>query len=188
MPNETELPAGSVRDFVQVLFTLYRAAHRPTLEAMSKHIRDGGYTATASKETLRKMLRGTTISAQLADQVARIILALCELAGREPDDRITLELADGTIMDASPMYLAETLWHEALDAPDLGAPTTAIETASSRDANAERFGVGVTRLTVEEGNASPLPGRLGTHVGEYRYNTVDRLPSGRLIARPLEHE
>jgi hypothetical protein len=111
MPTLDELPAGPVRDFVDILFTLYRAARRPTLEDISKHILEGGYPATASKETIRKMLRGTTIPTHW-ETVETVIRALCDLADIDPERTMTMGRRTGR-----PMYWAEEIWHQVLDQP-----------------------------------------------------------------------
>jgi hypothetical protein len=41
MPTDDELPPGAVRDFTALLFRLYKAARRPTLDDLSKHIWTG---------------------------------------------------------------------------------------------------------------------------------------------------
>lgn len=112
MPTDDELPPGAVRDFTALLFRLYKAARRPTLDDLSRHIRDSDYPATASKETIRRMLRGTTIPAhwQTVETVCR---ALCHFAGIDfSTDMITV----GGIT-AAVTTLAESRWHEALDEP-----------------------------------------------------------------------
>jgi hypothetical protein len=111
MPTQDELPAGPVRDFVDILFSLYRAARRPTLEDISKHILEGDYPATASKETIRKMLRGTTIPAHW-ETVETVIRALCDLADIDPERTMTMGRITGR-----PMHWAEVTWHEVLDQP-----------------------------------------------------------------------
>src|SRR5580693_3357566 len=116
MPTETELPNDPVRDFVGLLFTVYRAAYRPTLETISKHIRDGDYAATASKETIRKMLRGNSIPAHW-QTVEAVILALCDLAGWSQYHSVVMAHSDGSRVEGSVMYQAENLWHQALDEP-----------------------------------------------------------------------
>jgi hypothetical protein len=165
MPTETELPDGPVRDFVALLFRLYRAAHRPTLETISKHIRDGDYAATASKETIRKMLRGTSIPAHW-QTVEAVILALCNLAGWTSDDTVVIGHADGSSEKATVMYHAENLWHQALDEP---AERDTFQTTSTTGS----LGAGSTGLSGPS---------LGTGIGEVRYDPVRRTPDGHYIA------
>lgn len=184
MPPETELPAGPARDFVLLLFRLYRAAHRPTLETISRHIRDGGYDATASKETLRKMLRGTTIPANWKT-VEAVIQALCDLGEAHPDDRITLKQSNGDSIDSSVMYIAETLWHQALDEPERRAePEQTNEAVTPGDMGASTYGAGVTGMSTYGDVVTGPPTRsVGTGMGPPVYSPVVRLPDGSYVAR-----
>jgi hypothetical protein len=111
MPDEGELPAGAVRDFVWLLFHFYRQAHRPTLREISNRIEKSDLPGTASTETIRRMLHGTTVPANWTT-VEAVLEVLSELSGRTPD--------------ATLMYRGEArtgrkhlehLWHEALDNP-----------------------------------------------------------------------
>lgn len=112
MPSEADLPPGTVRDFVELLFVFYRNAHRPTLRAISDAIRDGEFRGTASPETIRRMLRGTSIPAQW-ETVEAVLLVLCELGGWDPDGRMYHEGEPRT-----PRRHLERAWHRALDEPD----------------------------------------------------------------------
>ena len=60
MPSEADLPPGAVRDFVHLLFYFYRQAHRPKLREISDLIKKSDLPGTASTETIRRMLPGTT--------------------------------------------------------------------------------------------------------------------------------
>ena len=111
MPSEEDLPSGTVRDFVWLLFYFYRQAHRPTLREISDRIRNSDLPGTASTETIRRMLRGTTVPTHW-DTVEAVFLALCDLARREPDTRLTFQGDDLTRR----AHL-ERLWHRALDEP-----------------------------------------------------------------------
>jgi hypothetical protein len=111
MPSKAELPEGPVRDFVTQLFALYREAHRPPLREISQEASRSDCRGTASPETIRRMLRGVTISTHWP-AVEAVLIALCNLAGTSPDQ---------------PMYRndygtrreeLESAWHRALDAPD----------------------------------------------------------------------
>jgi hypothetical protein len=162
MPTEDELPAGSARDFVELLFRLYRAAHRPTLETISLHIRDGGFIATASKETLRKMLRGTTIPAKWPT-VATVVVALCELADWDPDGSTTMTYADGRQVQGSIMGHADELWHRALDEPGRSNPPRA------------------TGVTYEEARSianSIAKSVIGKHMGALQNDPTSGAPDG----------
>jgi hypothetical protein len=67
MPTRAELPGGPWRDFVEALFRYYRAADRPDLraiEAAVQRLDEDQRTGTASRETIRQMLRGRTVPRQ----------------------------------------------------------------------------------------------------------------------------
>lgn len=111
MPDEGELPDGAVRDFVWLLFHFYRAAHRPTLREMSNRIEKNDLPGTASTETIRRMLHGTTVPASW-ETVYAVLDVLTELAGRTPDSTLTYDGEQRTARNH-----LERLWHEALDNP-----------------------------------------------------------------------
>jgi hypothetical protein len=112
MPSETELPPGTVRDFVRFLFELFRAADRPTLETISDKVADSDYAGTASRETVRRMLRGQSVPAQWPTAES-VFLALCDLAGADPDDDWQFDGVDGTCRN-----FMKSLWNAAIDEPD----------------------------------------------------------------------
>jgi hypothetical protein len=112
MPDEAELPDGTIRDFVDLLFFFYKEAHRPTLREISERIRQSGHPGTASTETIRRMLRGTTVPANW-ETVEAVLVILSDLAGRDPNGKLTYEHTHGTRRSH-----LERLWHEALDYPD----------------------------------------------------------------------
>jgi len=113
MPSEAELPDGTVRDFAGVLFWLYQKAHRPALRDISEQIRKNeSLRGTASTETIRRMLRGTTVPANWAI-VDAVFVTLCDMAGLEPGARLTYKDVQ------RPIYRhVEDAWHQALDHPD----------------------------------------------------------------------
>jgi hypothetical protein len=113
MPSEVELPPGCVRDFVELLFYFYRAARRPTLREISDHIRRAELRGTASTETIRKMLRGTTIPAHW-ETVEAVLVVLADMAGFSIDGEWEWEGVTGT-----PRKHLERVWHRALDEPDV---------------------------------------------------------------------
>jgi hypothetical protein len=113
MPSEAELPKGTVRDFVAVLFELYREAHRPTLRKISDAIRRrDDLSGTASTETIRRMLRGDTVPAHW-EAVDAVLMVFCEMAGSNPDFERNYE-----DYSSSRRQDLETAWHQALDHPD----------------------------------------------------------------------
>jgi len=102
-----------VRDFVEFLFQFYREAHRPPLRVIARTINQRDDLAgTASTETIRKMLRGTTIPAHW-ETVEAVLIALCELAGVDPQYHATIHGREATWR----RHL-EDFWHSALDEPE----------------------------------------------------------------------
>lgn len=107
------LPRGPRCDFVENLFVYLRRANRPTLQAISDRLRERNDLAgTASKETIRKMLRGETVP-QRWENAEAVFLVLCELAGVVPTDLVGDEGFD--LLTHLEQY--HELWNRALDAP-----------------------------------------------------------------------
>jgi hypothetical protein len=111
MPDEGALPSGAVRDFVWLLFHFYRQAHRPTLREISDRIKKSDLPGTASTETIRRMLHGTTVPAHWGT-VDAVLVVLSELAGKSPDSTLVYHDEERTARKH-----LERLWHEALDNP-----------------------------------------------------------------------
>jgi hypothetical protein len=112
LPSELDLPPGPVRDFAELLFWLYRKAHRPALRDVSEAIRrNDDLHGTASPETVRRMLLGTTVPVRWSI-VEAVFLTLCDLAGLEPDYEVSWGGDPASIRS-----LVEDLWHKALDDP-----------------------------------------------------------------------
>ena len=107
-----DLPPGTVRDFVELLFAFYREARRPTLRNISDRIEKLDLSGTASNETIRRMLHGTTVPAHW-ETVDAVLEALCDLAGTEAWHDIEWKRVKG-----SRSWHLERLWHRALDEPD----------------------------------------------------------------------
>jgi hypothetical protein len=84
MPTESELPPGPMRDFVGLLFDLYRQALRPTLRQISQEVSRSDVRGTASPEMIRRMLRGITVPSQWST-VEAVVTALCNMAEADPD-------------------------------------------------------------------------------------------------------
>ena len=114
LPDEKDLPPGTVRDFVLLLFFLYRKAHRPALRDISDAIRKNEHLkGTASPETIRRMLRGTSVPVNWAT-VEAVYLTLCHLAVLDPDYfEVRLNDTSRTVNRH-----IEDAWHAALDDPD----------------------------------------------------------------------
>jgi hypothetical protein len=113
IPSEADLPRGTVRDFVEVLFNLYREAHRPTLRQISQEIERSDLHAAASPETIRRMLRGASVPRQWPI-VKAVLVALCNIAKTDPDESF-----GGYRDDSTRREELEGKWHKALDNPDL---------------------------------------------------------------------
>jgi len=114
MPSEAKLPRGPLRDFVELLWVFYRQARRPKLREISNAIRDGDYPGTASPETIRRMLHGTTVPVNW-ETVEAVFEVLLGLAGWDPDGRFTYEGYDR----GSPRKYLLGLWHRAIDDRDI---------------------------------------------------------------------
>lgn len=90
MPSKAQLPEGPHREFVEELFIHYREAGRPPLRTISAWIkreneREPGLPGSASPETIRRILQGTTVP-RLWPTVETVLFALCALGGRQPDE------------------------------------------------------------------------------------------------------
>ncbi|MEW2467932.1 hypothetical protein AB0919_23360 [Streptomyces sp. NPDC046994] len=113
MPDTTELPDSPQRKFVEELFSYYRDAGRPALRIITDDIAERFDAFTASRETIRRMLRGETVpvSWQVVDGVLTV---LCARASIDPDT----ERWEGGY-DEAPTHRQNlrNLWNEALDAP-----------------------------------------------------------------------
>ncbi len=112
VPAKHELPAGPRRRFVEELHDHYRAARRPPLRVISDRIKERAddleLAGTASRETIRRMLLGTTVPANW-ETVNAVFLILCEIANRNPNG--------DHYGEASPTH-AESLelaWNQVLD-------------------------------------------------------------------------
>ncbi len=112
LPREADLPRGPVRDFVELLFWLYQRAHCPALREISDEIRKrGNLRGTASTETIRRMLNGTTVPRRW-QIVEAVYLVLCDLAGRHPEDKVSFHGRLATIERHM-----EDVWQNALINP-----------------------------------------------------------------------
>jgi hypothetical protein len=85
MPTTDELPDGPRREFVTELRRYWRAAGRPALRKISRAIegRTDLKEVTASQETIRRMLRGTTLPLE-RDRVYAVFHVLCEMGDIDP--------------------------------------------------------------------------------------------------------
>ncbi|WP_212831247.1 hypothetical protein [Catellatospora sp. TT07R-123] len=110
MPPLSELPNGPRREFVEEMFFYFRTAGRPTLREIDDAIRKYDLVGTASRETIRRVLQGTSVPSRWTT-VEAILYGLCDLAGfkvhsdRWPDE-----------MDSASCYdYVKRLWNDALD-------------------------------------------------------------------------
>ena len=113
IPSEDQLPSGSRRRFVAELFQRYREADRPPLRLISDTIERADSRATASPETIRRMLNGTTVPRWKT--VEAVLLALCELAGTDPDMEYS---EDFNSEPTTRRRELKDLWNRAVDFPD----------------------------------------------------------------------
>lgn len=98
MPGLLELPDSPHRRLVETLHCYYRQAGCPSLRAIDDWI-DGREGMTASKETVRRMLVGISVPLRW-DIAETVFLALCALAGRDPDEHCPDEHASTTLREA----------------------------------------------------------------------------------------
>ena len=111
MPTSSELPSQEVGSFVELLFELYRQARRPPLREISAEAGRSDADGTASAETIRRMLRGITIPSNWGT-VEAVLLGLCKIAGRNPDERYDSNGPELTLRGE-----LEWRWNRALDHP-----------------------------------------------------------------------
>jgi hypothetical protein len=85
LPSVEDLPRGPRREFVEHLFTLYGSAGRPPLHEISQAIADDAdLPGTASRETVRRVMAGETLSTW--NNVKSLFLVLCKMAGEDPSE------------------------------------------------------------------------------------------------------
>lgn len=118
MPTEEELPPGPRRKFVEELFFYYRAAGRPALRLITDDVATTVDVCTASRETVRRMLRGETVpvNGQVVDAVLTV---LCARASIDPEKE---RWEGGFTEGPSHRESLRAAWNEALDTP-ANAPT-----------------------------------------------------------------
>lgn len=85
MPSLEQLPPGTRREFAAELFWHYRKAGRPELPRVVNAITALPETPSVSRETVRRLLKGETISRW--DKVDALLRVLCSMADRDPDDQ-----------------------------------------------------------------------------------------------------
>ncbi len=86
MPPASVLSSGPLRTFVRTLHGYYRQAGRPSLRVIHEwiegHVEPG---RNISKESVRRMLAGLSVPLRW-DSAESTFVALCALAGRDPDE------------------------------------------------------------------------------------------------------
>lgn len=115
MPTEGALPRGARRDFVSELHNHYRAANRPALRLISERAsilaaRNEKLAGTASRETIRRMLEGLSLPTWATVEV--VFLALCDIAGRDPNEQCDDSYESWTYRDN-----LSRAWNDAVDEP-----------------------------------------------------------------------
>jgi hypothetical protein len=114
MPHEEDLPRGPVRDFVEILVWLYQKGHCPALREISNEIlRKDDLRGTASTETIRRMLNGTTVPRRW-QIVEAVYLVLCDFARRDPGSPLNMHGRTKSIERH-----VEDAWQNALINPNL---------------------------------------------------------------------
>jgi hypothetical protein len=115
MPTHAELPEGPWREFVEALFRYYHSADRPdlrTIETAVENLDEDQRIGTASRETIRQMLRGRTVPRQWGT-AATVLSALCALAGTDPNDYEDGAFGYGS--SRSHLSAFKELWNNAAD-------------------------------------------------------------------------
>ncbi|GAA1748993.1 hypothetical protein GCM10009834_02250 [Streptomonospora arabica] len=62
----------------------------PAAEKVSKHVQESDLGGNASKEAVRRMLRGKTVP-QVGENAEAVFVALSQMAGVDPDRLVTVE-------------------------------------------------------------------------------------------------
>lgn len=115
MPDTTELPDGPRREFVEELFRYYRKAGRPPLRIITDDIAETYDAFTASRETIRKMLRGKTVPVNWS-VVDGVLTVLCARADIAPEAERWPHGRDAGYAATHRQHL-RNLWDEALETP-----------------------------------------------------------------------
>lgn len=118
LPSLHELPKGPRREFVAELRRYYRGAGRPPLRQISRAIegRADLKEATASQETVRRLLTGKTLPTGW-DRVYAVFFVLCEMGNIDPHADRWANRYDEE--ESNSEYL-KRLWDTALEEePDL---------------------------------------------------------------------
>jgi len=121
MPKVIRMPqnlGGARRRFIEEVFSHYRAAGRPTLDAISGRIKARDDLAgTASRETIRRVLSEGTVP-QTWTTIEAILTVLCELAGYKPTSLQWVDRPGSSqLVKVTHKDHMRRLWNEAVDEP-----------------------------------------------------------------------
>lgn len=117
MPNEDEVPPGPHREFLGFLFHYYGLAGRPPLEEISDRVNRLELAGTASKETIRRVLKGRTLSRW--KNIDAIFKAFCAMSDLDSNDSI--HPPQGGFMQPR-WQILRSLWNDAVDPPEPEQP------------------------------------------------------------------
>lgn len=116
MPGKDVLPPGPKRDLVAELYVHYRLAARPPLPKIAALTGTESNPHKVSRETIRRLLTGTTTSQWAV--VDALLIALCQLQDRDPDGRRWPEPEDSRWDENDPTTCREhlrRLWNDDID-------------------------------------------------------------------------
>ncbi|MEE1826163.1 hypothetical protein PUR61_28820 [Streptomyces sp. BE20] len=83
LPKEDKLPPGPLRALAAELFMHYREAEEPSLQRISEVAATLPAPVQVSRETIRRLLTGKSIVSW--PKANAVFLALCSIAGQDPD-------------------------------------------------------------------------------------------------------
>ncbi|MFI1152554.1 hypothetical protein [Streptomyces sp. NPDC020817] len=127
MPTLDELGPGPVRAFVAEMYFHYRQAKRPSLREIETDLAQLDEMAgTASRETVRRILRGETVPTRWTTVVA-VLYVFCNRSGINPDGMRYSTTVD--FPEISYENAVRQLWDQALEGDEdsqseLGRPET----------------------------------------------------------------
>jgi len=147
-PTEEKLPPGARRDFVMGVFDLYREAHRPTLREIVAKIKEiqEELSGTASQETVRRTLEGTSVPRRWPTAEA-LITALAQLADVDLD---AVTWLDPRQQHVSRRQALSNLWDRAVDEEPLAIAPQSRTPRDTVDGGSEALLVRRVMLTPRE--------------------------------------
>ncbi|MEV4804980.1 hypothetical protein AB0K18_33695 [Nonomuraea sp. NPDC049421] len=93
MPSKDQVPEGPHRDFLIIVFQMYRQAGRPSLKQIVNAAERMDLQGTASMETIRRTLRGKIIPERWETAYA-VYAPLCQLAEINPEAEYYMAVGD----------------------------------------------------------------------------------------------